>query len=166
MRRIIVTAGLIGLAAVSAARAQQPAASPTPAPPPASGGPHFGLQAALALDGGDFGFGGRLSYPFRMAGNGKLAASAYVNWFPGNVNVFDINWDLQMRFKPSGVRPYLAAGANFVIVTGNGNSNSDFGLNAVGGLEFSRMGKLSPFLEGRYSFFSFEDLVITAGVHF
>ena len=130
--------------------------------------PEWGVQIAVAADGGsDFGLGGRVRYPFRLAAPAPLSAAADLNWFPGTVNTFDLNWNLAYNFVPQGsARPYAGGGINVALATGGGVSNIDFGLNAIAGLDFGRVGRLTPYLEGRYTFFSLHSFIVTFGVRF
>ena len=128
--------------------------------------PQWGVQVAVAASGGsNVGLGGRVRYPFRLMAPAPVSASADLNWFPGTVNTFDLNWNLAYNFVPQGsARPYAGGGINFALATGGGASTSAFGVNAVGGLELGRVGQLTPYLEGRYTFFSLHTLIVTFGV--
>ena len=130
--------------------------------------PEWGVQGAVALNGGnDFGVGGRVRYPFTLTAPAPISAAADLNWFPGTVNTFDLNWNLVYNFVPHGsARPYAGGGINVAIASGGGVSNFDLGANAVGGFEFGRVGQLTPYLEGRYTFFSLDAFIVTFGVRF
>ena len=131
--------------------------------------PEWGVQGALALTGGnDFGVGGRVRYPFRLSAPAPISAAADLNWFPGTGgSTFDLNWNLVYNFVPRGsARPYAGGGINLAIATGGAASNTRLGLNGVGGFEFGRVGRLTPYLEGRYTFFSLRAFIVTFGVRF
>jgi hypothetical protein len=130
--------------------------------------PEWGVQGAVALNGGnDFGVGGRVRYPFTLTAPAPISATADLNWFPGSVNVFDLNWNLVYNFVPHGsARPYAGGGVNVAIASGGGHSTLDLGLNGVGGFEFGRVGQLTPYVEGRYTFFSLDAFILTFGVRF
>jgi hypothetical protein len=130
--------------------------------------PEWGVQGAVAFNGGsDFGVGGRVRYPFSLTAPAPISAAADLNWFPGSVNVFDLNWNLVYNFVPHGsARPYAGGGVNVSIASGGGTSTLDLGANAVGGFEFGRVGQLTPYLEGRYTFFSLDAFIVTFGVRF
>jgi len=126
--------------------------------------PEFGVQVAAALSGGNnFAIGGRIRYPFSLTAPAPINAIADVNLFLGNTTVADINWNLVYNFVPhSEFRPYAGGGVN--LSTGGGNTR--FGANAVGGFDLGHVGRLAPYLEGRYTFFSLDSFIITFGVRF
>src|SRR5713101_1531086 len=70
--------------------------------------PEWGVQVTAAFNGGNnFGVGGRVRYPFRLTAPAPISASADLNWFPGTVNTFDLNWNLVYSFVPRrSARPY------------------------------------------------------------
>jgi hypothetical protein len=130
--------------------------------------PEWGVQGAVALTGGnDFGVGGRVRYPFSLTRPAPISAMADLNWFPNTGgSTFDLNWNLVYNFVPHGsARPYAGGGVNLAIPTASGSSTR-LGLNGVGGFEFGRVGQLTPYLEGRYTFFSLRAFIVTFGVRF
>ena len=130
--------------------------------------PEWGVQGAVVLNGGgDFGVGGRVRYPFTLTAPAPISAAADLNWFPGSPNVFDLNWNLVYNFVPHGsARPYAGGGVNAEICSGSCSPGFQLGANAVGGFEFGRVGQLTPYLEGRYTFFSLDAFIVTFGVRF
>ena len=130
--------------------------------------PEWGVQAAVSLTGSsNVGVGGRVRYPFTLTAPAPISAVADLNWFPGSRSVFDLNWNLVYNFVPhSNARPYAGGGINAAIASGGGNSTLDLGLNGVGGFEFGRVGQLTPYVEGRYTFFSLHAFILTFGVRF
>lgn len=129
--------------------------------------PQWGVQGAVDFNGSDFGVGGRVRYPFTLTAPSPISAQADLNWFPGTVNVFDLNWNLAYNFVPhSQARPYAGGGVNAAIASGGGSSKLDIGLNAIGGFEFGNVGQLTPYVEGRYTFFSLDAFIVTFGVRF
>jgi hypothetical protein len=129
--------------------------------------PQWGVQGAVALNGGnDFGVGGRVRYPFTLTAPAPINAQADLNWFPGTSNVFDLNWNLVYNFVPHGTaRPYAGGGINARICS-SCTRGFELGANAIGGFEFGNVGQLTPYLEGRYTFFSLDAFILTFGVRF
>ena len=127
--------------------------------------PEVGVQVAVGLSGSnEFGLGGRVRYPFRLTAPAPIAAQADLNWFPSHTSVVDVNWNLVFNFIPRGsARPYAGGGINVLL---GGGASHPVGLNGVGGFEFGRLGQLTPYLEGRYTFFSLDAIIVTFGVRF
>jgi hypothetical protein len=130
--------------------------------------PEWGVQGAVAFNGGnDFGVGGRVRYPFTLTAPAPINAMADLNWFPGTPNVFDLNWNLAYNFVPhSNARPYAGGGVNATLCSRGCTPEFQLGLNAIGGFEFGNVGQLTPYLEGRYTFFSLDAFIVTFGVRF
>jgi opacity protein-like surface antigen len=166
MRRTILAASLLGLVAASAAQAQQPAAERM----------RFGAQVSFASDDVDFGVGAHLDYPMnRLFNNAPIFAQVGLDvFFPGNdVTYLELNWNALYKFRiqNSPLAPYAGAGLNFAYAkTGGGCSgdcsNSDLGLNLVGGMQFPNAGRLLPFVQVRLELGGGELFVLTGGIHF
>jgi opacity protein-like surface antigen len=152
----------------SVAQAQQ-AAGAAPAEKKA-----FGVHVSWA-DDADFGVGAHLNYPAnRLFGGQPIFAQVAVDWFfPGSdITYLELNWNLNYRFSvQSSIRPYAGAGLNIAYADGNCGadvdcSDTEFGLNLVGGVDFKPMGKLTPFVQGRFELSGGEQFVLSGGVHF
>jgi hypothetical protein len=128
----------------------------------------FGAQIGYNFDADLVGFGARLEHSLsKVLGSPRVDGLAEANWFPGTVDVFDLNYNVIYRFRAPTVTPYAGGGVAFLIASGGGNTNSDLHLNAVGGVEFKPMGILTPFVQLRYLFAGGGDaLILSGGVFF
>jgi len=167
MRTTVLVAAVAALAlAPIAAQAQQ--ASPDRM--------RFGAQVSYASDDVDFGVGAHLDYPLsRLLNNAPVFAQLSADFFfPGNdLTYIELNWNALYKFRitNSPIAPYAGAGLNFAYANVGGGctgdcSNSDLGLNLVGGLQFPNAGRLLPFVQVRGELNGGELVVITGGVHF
>jgi len=160
---VIVLAGLLSVAAAPLA-AQQHAAAPAPA------GSHrmrWGPQITYDFNGDNLGGGARLEYSLAgLLGSPRIDGIAELQWFPGSVDVFELAYNVVYRFNTPSVQPYAGGGLSFAIASGNGNTSTDLHLNAVGGLKFKPMGKVTPVVQMRYVFVQGDALLLTAGILF
>lgn len=150
---------------------------------PVSGQVVFGPQGSWG-DESDFGIGARLQVPFAglvTTEPGSALSTMFLigsfDWFfpddddfPGvDVNWFEVNLNAAYPLVMEGLRPYVGAGLNYarvsVEVGGETDSDSDVGLNVLGGLNFL-LGGLTAFTEGRFELGGGEQFVLTFGVLF
>jgi len=134
------------------------------------------VSLGVELDYGndsEFGIGGRLRHSLRgLFPNAPLSGIATVNlFFPGNgVTWVEGNYNVVYNFHIASspkVVPYAGAGLNFVYVdVNNVGSDTQFGLNIVGGTEFRNSGRVTPFIEIRGVIDGGDQLVLTGGIRF
>ena len=101
-----------------------------------------GLRAGLSDDPDQFLFGGQIE-PDPVAENVHIVPSGEVG-ISDDLFSLQFNGDVQYRFRTdSGIRPYVGAGLTLAWYDpeGGGDSNTEIGLNALGGLYF---GKKTP----------------------
>jgi hypothetical protein len=133
--------------------------------------PRFGVQANYGNDS-KFGVGGRVRYGMQgLFPTLPLSAIASVDvFFPGSgVTWLDLNYNVVYDFHVASaprVGPYAGAGLNFAYATGNGASNSQLGVNFLGGMDFRTAGRATPFVELRGSVGNAGQLVLTGGLRF
>lgn len=129
----------------------------------------FGPQVSFA-DDADFGIGARLEYGldklFPKAP--LLSAASFDYFFPGNnVTYWEINYNVSYLFKVDALTPYAGGGLHFAHASvDGGGSNSEMGLNLLGGLRFKTASKLTPFVEARIELGGGEQFVLTGGLVF
>ncbi len=167
MRKLFLAACLVGVAAGSTAQAQ------------IIERPRFGVQVSWA-DDADVGVGAHVDFPMSAAFAGQplfLQVSGDF-FFPGNdVTYFELNGNLLYKFRlqASPIAPYAGGGLNFAYakigggcsnVAGADCSNTDLGLNLVGGIQFPNAGRLLPFVQARFEISGGEQFVLSGGVHF
>lgn len=132
-------------------------------------------------DDADFGIGGRIGFGLGSISE-RHPVEAFVSFdyfFPdeGGSGVDLTYWEInangiwKFSLPNSSVAPYLGAGVNFarasVDLSGIGSgSDSDVGLNILGGLRFNVMGGVQPFTEVRLELGGGEQLVLAAGLLF
>ena len=171
MKRMLFAAGLLGLAAVSGAQAQQAASADRT---------RFGAQVSFASDDVDLGVGGHLDLPMnQLFQNQPVFAQISADiFFPGNdLTYFELNWNLLYKFRipNSPLAPYAGAGVNFAYLKDGGVctttpgadcSSTDLGVNLAGGVQFPNAGRLLPFVQARFELKGGELFVLSGGVHF
>ncbi len=155
----------------------------------------LGAQASLAQDT-NFGIGPRVEFGLGRAIPGLGVTGSFDYFFPddfrlttiegqmftASVNYWEINANLIYGFSIAntpGVDPYVGAGINFSHISGNftgpgaagDNSETDAGINLVGGAKFPLTG-VTPFLEARLELKGSDPLgvedqfVLTGGILF
>jgi len=160
----VVLAGLLSAAALPLDAQQHAAAAPAPA---ASHRLHWGPQITYDFNGDNLGGGARLEYSLAsLLGSPRVDGVAELQWFPGSTDVFDLAYHVVYRFSTPSIQPYAGGGLSFAIASGNGNTSSNLHLNAIGGLKFKPMGKITPVLQMRYVFVQGDALLLTAGILF
>lgn len=140
----------------------------------------FGGQVSWG-DDTDLGIGVRLEYvPRSIVGNTPIFSAAHFDYFfPDNGGVFggvdvtywEINYNVYYQFRAPSLTPYAGGGLHVsrwsVSVGGVSADNTDVGLNLGGGLKFKTRGKLTPFVEGRFTIGGdVEQLILTGGLVF
>ena len=154
------------LTVAAAPLAAQAAATPS-ATATATQGFRWGPQVSWEFEGDRVGVGVRAENSLAaLLGSDRWAGMPEFNWFIGNVNWFDFNYDIAYRFRTPKLQPYVGGGLNASIVSGNGNTNFDVHLNAIGGLKFKPMGKVTPIVQLRYLIAGGDALILTGGILF
>jgi hypothetical protein len=162
MRTTVILAAVVSLAiAPAAALAQQPTAERT----------RFGVQVSYASDDIDFGVGAHLDYPMsRLFNNAPIFAQITADiFFPGNdVTYLEGAWNALYKFRiqNSPIAPYAGAGLVLAYVDTPAGSDTELGLNLVGGMQFPHAGRLTPFVQARLEIEAGELFVLTGGIHF
>ena len=83
-----------------------------------------------------------------------------------SIAVFNANFHYAPSVSPgSALRPYGGLGAALVLVSQDGDSTTDVGVNLVGGINF-RAGTLTPFVQLEFRAGDASDLSIGAGLRF
>ena len=101
-----------------------------------------GLRAGISDDPDQFLFGGQIE-PDPVAENLHIVPSGEVG-ISDDLFSLQFNGDVQYRFRTdSGIRPYVGGGLTLAWydAEGNGDSDTEIGLNVLGGLYF---GKSTP----------------------
>lgn len=131
----------------------------------------FGVQLNYGSEA-DIGIGGRVVHSLRglfpaAPLSGIFSADIY---FPGNdIKAFDINYNVVYNFYPRSapkVMPYVGAGLDLAHASANGNSNTELGINFLGGMNFRTAGRLTPFVELKLTAEGSDQFVITGGLKF
>lgn len=131
----------------------------------------FGPQINWGFDDAEFGIGGRVLGAIPNTGFAIIGSFDY--FFPGNdVTYWEINGNGVYRFAipdNPNFTPYAGAGLNIARVSRDvgdeTRSDSDIGLNLLGGLEWD-VGSFRPFGELRVEIDGGEQVVLTGGVLF
>ena len=127
----------------------------------------WGPQVSYDFNGDNVGLGARLEHSMAgLLGTERVDGVLEVNWFPATVDVFDLTYNAVYRFESRGVAPYLGAGLSWWIASGNGNTGTTLHLDALAGLKFKPMGRVTPLLQMRYVYVDGDALLLTAGILF
>jgi hypothetical protein len=163
---LILSVGLLAAATTPLAAQRRAARAPARAAAPAHR-VRWGPQISLNSDGSSVAVGARLEHSLAgLLGKPKIYGNAEGNWYPGTVNLFDLTYSVVYRFTSPKLRPYAGGGLAWWIATGSGAPPNNLHLNAVGGLQFEPMGRVTPILQLRYVFVKGDALVLTAGLLF
>jgi len=138
----------------------------------------FGAQLDWGTDS-DLGIGARVEFPIALASEGILAGTYLIGsfdyFFPDcesdlvDCSYFEFNGNVAAPVQVEGtLKPYVGAGLNMarasVDVQGvGGGSDTQLGLNLLGGLRFA-IGSLSSFAEARVELSGGEQFVVTWGI--
>lgn len=161
MRKLFGVMALAALAAVPARGQERP----------------FNLGAQLSWgDDADLGLGVRYENRLdRLAPSVPLRVIGSFDWFfPGNdVTYWELNANVAYQFtlQNSRIGPYAGGGLNIarasVDVAGVGSaSDTEVGLNLLGGIRFPSTGRLTPYVEIRLELGGGEQFVLTGGLLF
>lgn len=136
----------------------------------------IGPQVSWGSDS-DIGVGARieLGLPNLLTSTGPLASTFLIGSFDyffidcDECSYWEANGNLAIPLAASSVDPYVGAGLNVarasVEFLGNSASNTEVGVNLLGGLRFP-VGGLNAFGEGRFTLGGSEQLVLSFGVLF
>jgi hypothetical protein len=134
----------------------------------------FGIQGSWG-DDTDLGIGARieLGLPNLLTSQGPFANTFLIgsfDWFfpdfcddLDDCSYWEINTNLAVPITSSTIDPYAGAGLNIAHVSLFDASDTEVGLNLLGGLRF-RVGGLGAFGEGRFVLGGSEQFVLTFGV--
>jgi hypothetical protein len=128
----------------------------------------FGVQASFADNDLDFGIGGRVSAPLDAVGDGFSLLGTFDLFFPdGPASYWEANGNLvyTFRLRRSRLHPYVGAGLNLGHWSSGGASDSDMGLNVLGGINIPAR-RLRPFVEARVELRDNGPFLISAGLRF
>jgi opacity protein-like surface antigen len=158
----------------ASAEAQRRAATQRQAAKPVS----FGIQADFGTDT-DFGIGGRVVFGLRslFPGTPLDAHVSFDYFFPDapagtDVTYWEVNGNVAYRIRTTSrsLAPYVGGGlsiAHASVDVGTASaSDTDVGLNLLGGTTFGARSNVKPFAEARFTIGAGEQLVITGGVRF
>ena len=152
MRKTLVTAAvLLCLVGVESASAQ---------------GFRWGPEVSLGTDT-DLGLGARAEFDF--SGSALTIIASFDYYFPdGPAEYWEINGNLIYNFNiPSAptVTPYAGGGLNIGHASVDGYSDTDPGLNLLGGTRLDA-GSIMPFVEIKFTIEGVEQFVVTGGILF
>lgn len=126
----------------------------------------WGPEVSLGTDT-DLGLGARAEFDF--SGSALTIIASFDYYFPdGPVNYWEINGNLIYNFNiPSAptVTPYAGGGLNIGHASSDGSSDTDPGLNLLGGTRFDA-GSIMPFVEVKFTIEGVEQFVVTGGILF
>lgn len=138
----------------------------------------FGVQADFGTDT-DFGIGGRVVFGLRsLFPRAPLDGQVGFDYFfpdepPGvDLTYWEINGNVAYRIPnvTGSVAPYVGGGLNIAHTSVDRplsrTSDTDVGLNLLGGTTFGTRGAVRPFAEMRVTVGGGDQLVITGGVRF
>lgn len=149
---------------------------------PAQAQAQFGVQANFA-DDADFGIGVRGQFGLGEALNaeggwrdlvGVVSFDFYPDCGPADCTYWEINGNALYPFRVEGseLSPYVGGGLNIAhisfdsgVVGADDISDTDVGLNGVGGLIFD-LGGIDAFVEGKFEIGGGEQFVLTFGALF
>jgi hypothetical protein len=134
---------------------------------------NLGLQASYAEDA-HFGIGIRYENDVNKVISSAPARLHFIfafdyffpeapvdTYYEGNVNL-----TYQFGDMRRAIGPYFGGGLNYAHAEGGGISDSEVGLNILGGIRFRSASKMVPFLEVRYELGGGEQFVLTGGILF
>jgi opacity protein-like surface antigen len=154
-------------------------------------GTRFGVEAAYGDNSIGFGLGAFVKFHLAdMSGHPITGRATFDYFFPGtggydcsdcgvSFHYWELNADGLYDISSKGnIKPYVGAGLTYAHSSVSYNdtycnefecgslSNSDFGLNILGGLNFMANSKLMPFVEAKYELRSGGEFLLVGGVHF
>lgn len=138
---------------------------------PLQGQAHLGGQISVA-DDADFGIGGRIVFDLLQRADLEFIGS--FDWFfpdepPGeDRDYWELNGNVAYFFdleSAPSVAPYLGGGLNIAHASRDGASDTDGGINILGGARFSQS-PVKPFVELRIELGGGEQFVLSGGLVF
>ncbi len=157
MRKLVAAAGVVIAAFAFAPRAEAQA---------------FGANLSWG-DDTDFGLGARVAFPIggSVGQKGIKGLATFDYFFPDGFDFWEITGNGVYDISSSGsASPYVGAGLTFarssVSAGGFSASNSEVGLNLLGGARFKPTGNVQPFVEARFQIRDGSQLVLSGGVYF
>lgn len=152
------------------------------APAARAGDVAFGVQGSWG-DSADLAVGARVIADLSGQKSGLSVVASFDYFFPGDdgwgdflgidLKYWELNGNLVYGFaKSSSVQPYVGTGLNYAHVsltesefTGISVSDSDVGINILGGLNFGS-GRTKFFAEAKFEAGGGEQFVVTGGIRF
>lgn len=128
----------------------------------------IGLVAQYGLDIEEFQLGGEFHIPFRPLDGFSFVPNLEF-YLRDDPTILSINADVHYAFGAQLARsfvPYVGLGLAVTRVSGDRRSNSDAGLNMIGGANFRTRGRSVPFFQIEFRAGDFEDLSIGGGVRY
>jgi len=126
----------------------------------------WGPEVSLGTDT-DLGLGVRGEFDF--SGSALTIIASFDYYFPdGSVDYWEINGNLIYNFDIASaptVTPYAGGGLNIGHASSDGFSDTDPGLNLLGGVRFDA-GSIMPFVEAKFTIEGVEQFVVTGGILF
>lgn len=123
---------------------------------------HLGPRISYNFDVEEVALGAQLGLP--LGSHFELYPS--FDWyFVDSGSLWAFNADLKYRFAAESVRWLYVGGGLNLLTAGNGESNTEAGLNLLFGVE-SLKGKVHPFGEGRLTFGDQSIFQLAVGVNF
>ena len=147
---------------------------------PAHAQVQFGPQLTYGLDVEEIAIGGRveIGLPNKLSQTGPLASARFVGSLDyylvdcggaDSCSLIEINPGLVVPLQSATLKPYVGGGLNLarssVSIGGTSNSNTETGINLIGGLNFGLSG-MAAFTEARLSLGGSEQLALTFGILF
>lgn len=134
---------------------------------PAQAQTALGVNAQYGLDFEEFQAGAELHIPFRAAGGFSFVPNVEF-YFMDEPTVFSINGDVHYAFGryTRSFTPYVGLGLAITRWSRNDRSDTDAGLNIIGGANFRTGGRTTPFFQIEYRAGDFEDLSLGGGLRF
>ncbi|HET7276313.1 MAG TPA: hypothetical protein VFI91_14180 [Longimicrobiaceae bacterium] len=138
---------------------------------PAAAQAQFGAQVSYAEDF-DLGIGARAQFGLAQLGVENLFGIASVDYFfpdcgAGDCNYIELNANGAISLPEVGLPIYAGGGLNVAHASFGDFSNTEVGLNILGGVQFpDALGALTPFAEARFELSGGEQFLITGGILF
>jgi hypothetical protein len=108
----------------------------------------FGLRGGLSVDPDQFLIGGHINFS-PIADNVYIVPSAEAG-FGDDIFTLSFNGDVQYRFDTdSGVRPYAGGGLSLYYVDFDGGSDTELGVDVLGGIFFNQDSDTPMFVEAK-----------------
>ena len=153
--RVFLTAAVLTLAAAATAAAQN----------------QVGPRLGLSINPDQFVLGGQLTVPFSEP-NLLFAPNVEIG-FGDNVTTFQVNGDVAYHFNEVGPNwnPYVGAGLGLIVIDFNDNfpgdnSDTELGVNIIGGLRFKNRSGSNLFTELRLGIGDLPDAKVMVGWNF